>query len=98
MSTSISGLVVEYVVAIDVTRVRFPADAFCSAALGPPASNKLQNSDAGTRTRVARVKAEYPNQLDYIGSHHRISALIPFNARYLLRIHSLFKAYIILRR
>ena len=25
--TSISGLVVEYVVAIDVTRVRFPADA-----------------------------------------------------------------------
>ena len=28
MSMSISGLVVEYVVAIDVTRVRFPADAF----------------------------------------------------------------------
>ena len=25
--TSISGLVVEYIVAIDVTRVRFPADA-----------------------------------------------------------------------
>ena len=25
---SISGLVVEYIVAIDVTRVRFPADAF----------------------------------------------------------------------
>ena len=24
-------------------------------------------SDAGTRTQVARVKAEYPNQLDYIG-------------------------------
>ena len=24
----ISGLVVEYIVAIDVTRVRFPADAF----------------------------------------------------------------------
>ena len=27
----ISGLVVEYIVAIDVTRVRFPADAFCQA-------------------------------------------------------------------
>ena len=27
LSTSISGLVVEYIVAIDVTRVRFPADA-----------------------------------------------------------------------
>ena len=26
---SISGLVVEYIVAIDVTRVRFPADAIC---------------------------------------------------------------------
>ena len=26
---SISGLVVEYIVAIDVTRVRFPADALC---------------------------------------------------------------------
>jgi hypothetical protein len=26
--TSISGLVVEYIVAIDVTRARFPADAF----------------------------------------------------------------------
>ena len=25
-------------------------------------------SDAGTRTRVARVRAEYPNQLDYIGA------------------------------
>ena len=25
---SISGLVVEYIVAIDVTRVRFPADAY----------------------------------------------------------------------
>ena len=28
MYVRISGLVVEYIVAIDVTRVRFPADAF----------------------------------------------------------------------
>ena len=28
---------------------------------------EVQNSAAGTRTRVARVKAEYPNQLDYSG-------------------------------
>ena len=28
-TVSISGLVVEYIVAIDVTRVRFPADAIC---------------------------------------------------------------------
>ena len=26
-----------------------------------------KNSDAGTRTRVAWVKARYPNQLDYVG-------------------------------
>ena len=31
-ANSISGLVVEYIVGIDVTRVRFPADAcFCGA-------------------------------------------------------------------
>ena len=31
LSNSISGLVVEYIVAIDVTRVRFPADAvYCN--------------------------------------------------------------------
>ena len=30
ISNSISGLVVEYIVAIDVTRVRFPADAMFS--------------------------------------------------------------------
>ena len=27
----------------------------------------LRNSATGTRTRVARVRAEYPNQLDYSG-------------------------------
>ena len=32
-SNCISGLVVEYIVAIDVTRVRFPADALLSAVL-----------------------------------------------------------------
>ena len=26
-----------------------------------------EDSDAGTRTRVAWVRARYPNQLDYIG-------------------------------
>ena len=33
--TGISGLVVEYIVAIDVTRFRFPADAFCSSPRKP---------------------------------------------------------------
>ena len=30
-------------------------------------SMQMQNSATGTRTRVARVRAEYPNQLDYSG-------------------------------
>ena len=51
LSSSISGLVAEYIVAIDVTRVRFPADAFsrvsvsyhalaCSNGVGASAKNK----------------------------------------------------------
>ena len=31
-----------------------------------------QNSATGTRTRVARVRAEYPNQLDYSGFCFRL--------------------------
>ena len=34
-----------------------------------PSAEKPNNSDTGTRTRVAWVKARYPNQLDYIGRH-----------------------------
>ena len=30
----------------------------------------VKNSATGIRTRVARVRAEYPNQLDYSGSEH----------------------------
>ena len=31
-------------------------------------AGRSQNSATGTRTRVARVRAEYPNQLDYSGA------------------------------
>ena len=31
------------------------------------------NSATGTRTRVARVRAEYPNQLDYSGSDYDVT-------------------------
>ena len=34
-----------------------------------------QNSATGTRTRVARVRAEYPNQLDYSGFWHTTGAV-----------------------
>ena len=37
-SICISGLVVEYIVAIDVTRARFPADAGCSYSLSSDSS------------------------------------------------------------
>ena len=38
-SHGISGLVVEYIVAIDVTQVRFPADAFEGAQLRSSLAN-----------------------------------------------------------
>ena len=34
-----------------------------------------KNSATGTRTRVARVRAEYPNQLDYSRSCHALETL-----------------------
>ena len=40
----ISGLVVEYIVAIDVTRVRFPADAFSPCAVQPQILEHLAHS------------------------------------------------------
>ena len=39
-----------------------------------------QNSATGTRTRVARVRAEYPNQLDYSGSAVHVLPLFAFVA------------------
>ena len=45
--TSISGLVVEYIVAIDVTRVRFPADALLLALSGSGGQRKR-----AMRTRI----------------------------------------------
>ena len=54
-----------------MTRVQFPvAESYCKQGdfywRTAHASNS-NSSDAGTRTRVAWVKARYPNQLDYIG-------------------------------
>ena len=47
--TSISGLVVEHIVAIDVTRVRFPADAICPILhLCTRTLGKKQNLDRRT--------------------------------------------------
>ena len=43
---------------------------------GPP-----QNSATGTRTRVARVRAEYPNQLDYSGSAVHVLLFFAFALR-----------------
>ena len=37
---------------------------------------KIKNSATGTRTRVARVRAEYPSQLDYSGSDNLVNQFI----------------------
>ena len=56
---SISGLVVEYIIAIDVTRARFPADAYFSAASRERVTGKrfyIRPSAKAQRTRhFARV-------------------------------------------
>ena len=44
---SISGLVVEYIVAIDVTRVRFPADAYHACPFLPFATAGVFGSSRG---------------------------------------------------
>ena len=72
---SISGLVVEYIVAIDVTRVRFPADAsFISvfSLLGQDLKgwlncnmNHEQNSPDGTRTHNLLLRRETPYPLGH---------------------------------
>ena len=36
-----------------------------------PKAWEVKNSATGTRTRVAQVRAEYPNQLDYSGVARR---------------------------
>ena len=38
----------------------------------PAGGFSSKNSATGTRTRVARVRAEYPNQLDYSGFCHTV--------------------------
>ena len=56
--------------------MRLHASAFCMSAqvtrpgYRPRRFQTRKYSDAGTRTRVAWVKARYPNQLDYIGDAH----------------------------
>ena len=53
---SISGLVVEYIVAIDVTRVRFPADAYCLEINGFAVSQPRCSKSAGPSTRKDRIQ------------------------------------------
>ena len=44
--------------------------------LAGPNEHAKRNSATGTRTRVARVRAEYPDQLDYSGWWQRQTAAV----------------------
>ena len=47
----------------------------CEVILGRTVKRRsLKDSATGTRTRVARVRAEYPNQLDYSGAEKKAAA------------------------
>ena len=54
-----------------------------------PRTFSVRNSATGTRTRVARVRAEYPNQLDYSGSALFTLLLNIIVYKFLLQKHSL---------
>ena len=45
-----------------------------------PSPDSWLNSATGTRTRVAQVRAEYPNQLDYSGFCNHSHSLLPRQA------------------
>ena len=47
--------------------------AFFRGPFSTPTATKRKFSVAGTRTRVSRVRAEYPNQLDYNGFWSRVA-------------------------
>jgi hypothetical protein len=53
---SISGLVVEYIVPIDVTRVRFPADAYISTPKYIISLEKLRGSERESERARERVR------------------------------------------
>jgi hypothetical protein len=54
---SISGLVVEYIVAIGVTRVRFPADAYISTPRFIISTEKLRESERERARERVRERA-----------------------------------------
>ena len=61
---SISGLVVEYIVAIDVTRVRFPADAFYTFLLSMRSNSQATFLAAATPFSLS----EKTHSIEFSGS------------------------------
>ena len=76
--TSISGLVVEYIVAIDVTRIRFPADVcvpFCSSPL-PKSCVLVRNRHAKKFAQCIEYHSRHqPARINYQRSGAAVSLL-----------------------
>ena len=65
--------------------IRYQAAHSLKGLLGTASGGPSEISATGTRTRVARVRAEYPNQLDYSGSGgHALSDDTTRNSRALI--------------
>ena len=62
-SSSISGLVVEYIVAIDVTRVRFPADASLWTSMVPENCRRGRVSENTISTAGAGLAQTHVSEL-----------------------------------
>ena len=77
-------------------KIKFFLIAVCLGASAPTTAKvntpwwgepSIENSATGTRTRVARVRAEYPNQLDY-GGHVDMASWYKFAFVTSVRPHS----------
>ena len=77
---SISGLVVEFIVAIDVTRVRFPADAllYCLCSSSTLLASLLLRTDRGVDGDLAQMVERSLSMREALGSMPRFSTFIFF--------------------
>ena len=81
MISSISGLVVEYIVAIDVTRVPFPADALLLALFqrssSPGHTRNTGKGQKNTQTAAAKTNSDTCGMRAHVGRPHQLSRPTP---------------------
>ena len=72
LESSISGLVVEYIVAIDVTRVRFPADAFLKTLVVTELNPQQLNLNKDTTIYRQRHEQHLPVKYNILAAQQHL--------------------------